>query len=154
MSARLGMHARLYRLSSGVRAAWPANGAPLNLVELGNVKDVTLNLETGEADVTTRANDGWKATIATLKEGSLEFEAIWDTSDAGFTALKDAYFNNTPIALAVLDAPKDVVGAQGLWADFSVTNLTREEPLAEAISAKVTVKPTYSAVPPQWVTVG
>jgi len=153
MSARLGMNARLYRLSTGVRAAWPVSGAPANLVELSNVTDVTLNLETGEADVTTRANNGWKATIATLKEGSLEFESIWDPSDAGFSALKDAYFNNTAIALAVLDGPKDVVGSQGLWADFSVTNLTREEPLEDAIKAKVTVKPTYSAIPPAWVTV-
>jgi len=153
MSAKLGMQAKLYRLSTGLRGAWPVSGAPANLLELGNVKDVTLNLETGEADVTTRANNGWKATIATLKEGSLEFEAIWDTSDAGFGALKDAYFNNTPIAMAILDGAKDVVGSQGLWADFSVTNLTREEPLEDAIKAKVTLKPTYSAIPPAWVTV-
>lgn len=153
MSAKLGMQAKLYRLTVGVRAAWPGAGAPANLVELGNVKDVTLNLETGEADVTTRANSGWKATIATLKEGSVEFEMIWDPSDGGFTALKDAYFNNTSVALAILDGAKDVVGSQGLWADFSVTNLTREEPLEDAIKAKVTLKPTYSAVPPAWVTV-
>ncbi|MDL5053358.1 phage tail tube protein [Oscillatoria laete-virens NRMC-F 0139] len=153
MGAKLGMQAKLYRQSTGVRAAWPATGAPANLVELSNVKDVTLNLETGEADVTTRANNGWKATIATLKEGSVEFEMIWDPSDAGFSAMKDAYFNNTPVALAILDGAKDVAGSQGLWADFSVTNLTREEPLEDAIKAKVTVKPTYSAIPPAWVTV-
>lgn len=153
MSAKLGMQAKLYRLSSGVRAAWPASGAPANLVEIGNVKDLTLNLETGEADITTRQNGGWKATIATLKEGSIEFESVWDTSDGGFAALKDAFLNNTSIALAILDGSKDVVGSEGLWADFSVTNLTREEPLAEAILAKVTLKPTYSAVPPAWVVV-
>lgn len=33
-----------------------------------------LNLEKGEADVTTRANNGWRATKGTLKEGSIEFE--------------------------------------------------------------------------------
>lgn len=153
MGAKLGMKAKLYRLSTGTRAAWPSTGAPATLVELSNVKDVTLNLETGEADVTTRANNGWKATIATLKEGSVEFEMIWDPTDAGFTAMKDAYFNNTPVALAILDGAKDEEGAQGLWADFSVTNLTREEPLEDAIKAKVTVKPTYSAIPPAWVTV-
>lgn len=153
MPAKLGMLAKVYRLTSGVRAAWPSSGAPANLVEIGNVKDLTLNLETGEADVTTRQNSGWKATIATLKEGSIEFEMLWDPSDGGFAAMKDAYFNNSSIALVILDGSKDVVGSEGLWADFSVTNLTREEPLSEAISAKVTVKPTYSAVPPQWVTV-
>lgn len=153
MSAKLGMQAKLYRLTAGVRAAWPGAGAPANLAELSNVTDLMLNLETGESDVSTRSNNGWRATIATLKDGSLEFESVWDASDAGFSALKDSYFNNTPIALAVLDGLKDVVGSQGLWADFSVTNLTREEPLSEAIKAKVTLKPTYSAVPPAWVTV-
>jgi hypothetical protein len=43
---------------------------------------VTLNLEAGEAEVTTRANSGWRATVATLKEASVEFEMVWDTGDA------------------------------------------------------------------------
>src|ERR1044071_3389042 len=103
MGAKLGMLARLYRLSTGVRAAWPVSGAPANLVEIGNVRDLTLNLETGESDVTTRSNNGWKATIAALKEGSIEMEMVWDGSDAGFSAIKDAFFNNTSIALAILD---------------------------------------------------
>ena len=29
--------------------------------EVKNVKDLTLNLESGEADVTTRATKGWRA---------------------------------------------------------------------------------------------
>jgi hypothetical protein len=153
MGAKLGMQARLYRLISGTRAAWPGSGAPANLAEVNNVKDVTLNLEKGEADVSTRANNGWKATLATLKDGSIEFEMVWDPSDGGFSALKDAYFGDTSIALAILDGSKDVVGSQGLWADFSVLNLSREEPLEDAIKAKVTVKPTYSAIPPAWVVV-
>ncbi|MBT7162271.1 MAG: hypothetical protein HN904_05795, partial [Victivallales bacterium] len=84
MSIKLGMEAKLYYGASGTTAS----------TELTNVKDVTLNLESGEADVTTRANAGWRATIGTLKTGSVEFEMIWDSDDAGFTAIKDAYFNN------------------------------------------------------------
>ena len=45
---------------------------------------MTLSLEAGEADVTTRGNDGWRAIVATLKEASVEFEMVWDTGDAGF----------------------------------------------------------------------
>jgi hypothetical protein len=40
----------------------------------------------GEADVTTRGNAGWRATVATLKDGSIEFEMVWDTGDADFGA--------------------------------------------------------------------
>ena len=137
MSIKLGMEAKLYYGAAGATAA----------TELTNVKDVTLNLESGEADVTTRANAGWRATVGTLKTGSVEFEMIWDSDDAGFTAIKDAYFNNTPIALAILDE----AGGEGLDADFSITNFSRKEALEEAITVSVTAKPTYSTRAPAWV---
>lgn len=146
MSIRLGMNAKLYYKTGGVAAA----GA---WVELGNTKDVTLNLQTGEADVTTRANAGWRATIATLKEGSIEFEMIWDTADAGFVALKNAFFANALIGLAVMDGPIAQAGSQGLEADVAITNFSRKEPLEEAIAVSITAKPTYSATAPSWVTV-
>ena len=145
MSIRLGMEAKLYYDPAGVGGStW---------TELANVKDLTLNLETGEADVTTRGNAGWRATVATLKDGSIEFEMVWDTADPGFTAIKDAYFNNTPIGFAVMDGDIATPGSQGLQADFSITNFSRNEPLEEAVTVSVTAKPTYSSVAPAWVTV-
>ena len=84
--------------------------------------------------------------MATLKNGSVEFEMIWDTGDAGFTAIREAYFNNTAIALAILDG----ANGEGLGADFSITNFTRNEPLEEAVTVNVTLKPSsYTA----WYTV-
>ena len=140
MSLKLGMEAKLYFKSGGQAGggAW---------TELTNTRDVTLNLETGEADVTTRANAGWRATVATLKDASVEFEMVWDTADAGFTAIKDAYLTNAPIGLQVLDGP----GGQGLQADFMITNFSRSEALEEAISVSVTAKVTYSATAPTWI---
>ena len=145
MGAKLGMEAKLYRNTGTYEApTW---------VELTNVKDLTLNLEKGEADVTTRANAGWKATAATLKEGSIEFEMVWDTADAGFTAIKDAWFNNATIEMAVLDGPIAQAGSQGLRASFAVINFSRKEPLEEAITVSVTIKPTYAEHAPEWMTV-
>lgn len=146
MALKLGMAAKLYFKVGGVAAA----GA---WTELTNVKDVTLSLETGEADVTTRANAGWKATVATLKEGSVEFEMVWDSADAGFTGIKNAFFGNLAIGLAVMDGALATAGTQGLQADFSITQFSREEPLEEAIRVKVQAKVTYSATAPEWVTV-
>ena len=137
MSIKLGMEAKLYYGAAGATAT----------SELTNVKDVTLNLESGEADVTTRGNAGWRATVGTLKTGSVEFEMIWDSDDAGFAAIKDAYFNNEPIALAILDE----AGGEGLDADFSITSFSRKEALEEAITVSVTAKPTYSTRAPAWV---
>jgi hypothetical protein len=140
MAIKLGMEAALkYKVGGqGGAGAWTA---------LGNTRDVTLNLEAGEADVTTRANNGWRATVATLKEASVEFEMVWDTGDAGFTAIKNAFFNNDPIGLQILDA----AAGQGLQADFSITNFSRSEALEEAITVSVTAKVTYSATAPSWI---
>ena len=161
MAKRIGLKAKAYFLSTGTRATWgaaDANGmaagpAPDNLTEMTNVRDLTLNLSTGEADVTTRGGNGWKLTMETLKDGSVEFEMLWDPADAVFAAIFKAWLNNGSIAMAILDGPSATVGSQGLWADFQVTNISRKEPLTEAMTASVAIKPTASAVAPEWAIV-
>ena len=145
MGIKLGMEAKLYR-NTGTYAAptW---------VELTNVKDLTLNLEAGEADVTTRGNAGWRATVATLKDGSIEFEMVWDTTDTNFTAIQDAFFNNTYIEFAVMDGDVASSGSQGLRATMSITNFSRSEALEEALMVSVNAKPTYAVNAPEWMTV-
>ena len=145
MALKLGMDAKLYfNAGSYDGADW---------TELTNVKDVTLSLEAGEADVTRRATGGWRATVATLKEGSIEFEMIWDTEDEGFTAIQSAFFDNEPIEFAVMDGSILEPGSQGLRATMSITNFSRNEPLEEALTVNVTAKPTYAEHAPEWMTV-
>jgi hypothetical protein len=103
--------------------------------------------------VTTRGNAGWRATVATLKDGSIEFEMVWDTADDDFTALRTAFLTNAPIEFAVLDGASNATGSQGLRASMAITNFSRSEPLEEAIKVSVTAKPTYSANAPEWMTV-
>jgi hypothetical protein len=145
MAVKLGLDAKLYR-NTGTHAAPAWN-------EVKNVKDVTLSLEAGEADVTTRANAGWRATVATLKDGSVEFEMVWDTADDDFTAIRYAFLNHTALEFAVMDGDIATAGSQGLRAACAVTNFSRNEALEEAITVGVTVKPTFSANPPVWMTV-
>jgi len=140
MAIRLGMEATLNYKTGG-----QGGGGSWN--ELSNTKDVTLSLEAGEADVTTRANNGWRAIVATLKEASVEFEMVWDTGDAGFGAIKDAYLGNSVIGLQILDGDT----GEGLQADFMITSFSRSEALEEAITVSVTAKVTYSATPPSWI---
>ena len=148
MAIRLGLNAKLYR-NTGTYASPTWN-------EIGNVKDVTLNLESAEADVTVRANNGWRATVPTLKDASVEFEMVWDTADEDFQAIRDAYLNNTTLEVLALDGPVSGAGStgnQGLRAVCNVTGFSRSEPLEEALSVSVTVKPAYSANPPTWFVV-
>ncbi len=139
MSIVLGLNAKLLRGTAG------ATGT----TEVKNVKDLTLNLESGEADVTTRAAAGWRATVGTLKDASLEFGILYDTADSDFIAFSDAYFKNTAISLFVSDG-----AGNGLDADFSITGFSVEQPLEEALSVTVTAKPTASTRAPSWTTAG
>jgi hypothetical protein len=145
MAVKLGLDAKLYR-NTGTYTTPTWN-------EVKNVKDVTLNLEAGEADVTTRGNAGWRATVATLKDASIEFEMVWDSADDDFAAIRDAFLNRTPIELAVMDGDITTTGSQGLRASCIVTNFSRNEALEEAITVSVTVKPTYADNAPSWMTV-
>ena len=140
MAIKLGMEATLNYQVGG-----QAGGG--GWLELTNTKDVTLSLEAGEADVTTRGNDGWRAIVATLKEASVEFEMVWDTGDAGFDAIKDAYLGNDIICFQILDGDS----GEGLQADFMITSFSRSEALEEAIMVSVTAKVTYSTTPPSWI---
>ncbi|MCC7409102.1 MAG: hypothetical protein IT442_13625 [Phycisphaeraceae bacterium] len=122
----LGMNAKLYFGTAGATAA----------TEMTNVRNVTLTLEAGEADVTTRANQGWRATAPTLRECTCEFEMVWDPADAGFTAIKDAFLAAGTVALKILDK----ANGQGPDGDFSITSFSRGEQLEEAITVSVTAK--------------
>jgi len=141
MAFKLGLSAKLYRDTG---SAWD---------EVTNVKDLTLSLEKGEADVSTRGNNGWKASIAALKDASVEFNMVYDLADTDMTAIRDAFLNNTVVRFMILDGALDVAaaGSQGLRASFMVTSFKLPQNLEEAQMAEVVMKPTYAAVAPAWV---
>lgn len=137
---KLGMNGKLY-YSDTLLDGSSNTPDSVSWNEITNVTDVNVNLETGEADATTRANNGWRQTLATLKDGSIEFEMNWEPSDAAFAALKDAWLNNNNIALAAMDGAIATAANEGLVGNFSVTNFSRAEPLEEVMRVSVTVKP-------------
>ena len=110
MAIVLGLDAKLFRGEAGTQAT----------IEVTNVKDVSLTLESG----------------------------LYDTEDEDFLAFKTAYFTNTPMSLFVTDG---AATAHGLDADFSITGFTMEQNLEEAVTVKVTAKPTASGRAPAWV---
>jgi len=138
----LGMDAKLYY--------GEAEAALGVLTELSNAKDVTVPLDAGETDVTTRANAGWRSTVATLRECGLEWEMVWKPADAGFIAIRNAFLNSTPLELAALDQDRALPGAQGPKGTFSITGFTKTEPLEETQAVAVTAKlVTFD----EWITV-
>jgi hypothetical protein len=128
----LGKDAKIYQGTAG--------GELSTLTEMSNVRDVTLNLEAAEADVTTRASGGWKATAPAMRQCTCEFEMVWNPDDAGFTAVKSAFLAGTLLELAVLTGAKDAVGSQGPKGSFCITKFDRKESLEEAVTVAVTAK--------------
>jgi predicted secreted protein len=139
MSAKIGLDAKLYYHDGTA------------FVEIATARDVTLNLEKGEADTSTRGNDGWRTRLATLKDASIDFEILADSEDAGYQALADAFFNDTQIEMLVMDGDKADTTSQGLRAFMGVFTFSRNEPLEEALTINVSVKPAPAATNPQWV---
>lgn len=137
MALVLGLNAKAY---FGTAGATPAT-------ELSNIKNVTLNVEKNEIDVTTRAASGWRQKKGGLKDGSIEFEMMWDTADAGFTALQTAFFGDSQISFSALDG----AGGQGLvLKNAEVMKFSRNEELENALTVNVTIAPGYGSAP-EWV---
>jgi len=124
-------------------------------VELTNVRDVSLNLEMGEIDVTTRASGGWTENVPGLLTSSVDFGMLWDNDDAGFTAVREAFFAKSGLEFLVLDGAHDATdgNSQGLRATCMIGNFTRNETLGEALTVDVSIKPVKnSSSSPEWYT--
>lgn len=145
MAIVLGLDAKLYHNTG-------TYGTP-TWDEVTNCRNVTLNLEKSDADVTTRGGSGWRQTVTTLKDGTVDFNMIWDTSDTDFIAFRDAWLNNTQIDCWVLDGDSTTTGNQGLRAEFEVANFTRNEELEDALNVDVSLRPGFSSNAPVWQTV-
>tara|TARA_R110000824_G_scaffold741_4_gene4602 strand:+ start:5868 stop:6311 length:444 start_codon:yes stop_codon:yes gene_type:complete len=145
MAKTVGLNCELsYNTGTFATPTWSA---------IGNARDVTLSLEAGEADASTRGSDGWRETIQALKDGSIEFELAADSSDAAFTAIKTAFFDGTSIDVVALDGPQATAGSQGLRMIAAVSAFSRSEPLEDTVTVSVTLKPTPNDdTTPVWYT--
>jgi hypothetical protein len=141
----LGLNCKAYRnTGTYVTPVW-------DLVD--NIKDLTLNLDKSETDITTRASSGWVERAGVLKDASVDFEMVWDPADTDFTALLASYTANTGVGMLFLDGLIATVGSQGLRATMEVFKFSRNEQLTEAVKASVTMKPQRATNPPAWYTV-
>lgn len=116
----------------------PGGSTGVPTTELDNISDVTITLDAAEADVTTRGNSGFRATVSGLKECTIEFTMMYKKGDARMKAIRTAWDTGDPIHLAALTSEN----GEGPVGDFSVTGFKRSEPLEEAIKYDVTCKLT------------
>ena len=141
MSKKLGMECKLY-VGAAVLADGVVSGS---WTECTAARDVTLNLDANEADLTTRGNAGWRATRATLRDASVDFDLLWDSADGAHAAtvekIRAAYFAGTALAMAIMDGDIVISDNEGFGANWYITAFNRSEPLEEGVVISVTAKP-------------
>lgn len=136
MANKIGLSCKMYRNTGSF-------GTP-TWVEITIVRDATLNLEAGEAEVSSRAST-FKEYLQALKDAGIEFDILYDGTDVNFVALKDAFINaggGVTEDIAAMDGNIATTGNQGLRIVSIVTGFTRNEPLEEVVTISVTIKPT------------
>lgn len=142
MAHVLAENAKLYYSTSTYEADPVSPGT--YWTEICNVKDVSLSLEKDEVEVTTRCSNGFKEFVDGLTDASVTFQMLYNTSDAAFTAIQTAFFNKTPIEIAVMDgalpAPSGSTSS-GLRAQCMVRSFSRSESLGEALMSDVSLRP-------------
>ena len=135
MAAITGYFCKLYRNTG-------TYGSP-TWVEVLPTRDVKSNCVMNEIDASVRGGNGWQQNVPGLKNLTLEFNLLWDSTDASLTAISDAYFANPPttIEFLALSGPIGTAGNKGIRAVCYVTNFSRNEGLEEAVTVDVTAKP-------------
>jgi len=149
-SSLLGLDVWTYNVVSVSSPIW---NRPITIV-----REETVNLEKALADVTDRRANGWRLQRPTLIEASIDMQVTYDTNDARFAELRDAFFADTLLALAFMEGDLTTPGVwQGFLGAFRVTSFSMPRALEDAVVADLTLIPdlwrensqnTYS---PEWV---
>lgn len=135
MGFQLGLAARLYRNTGNY-------GTPVwNIVN--QLKDLTLNMQDGEVDVSCRAG-AYKLSAQGLREFSLEFDYIYDNADDDCLAMLAAFGNKTNLEVAVLDASLAASG-KGWRMVCAVMVANKDENLEDKQTLHFTLKPTLES---------
>lgn len=109
-------------------------------VEMGNVSELTLGLTKSEADTSRRSNEGWRTRRAALKDMEVSFTQMLEAGDADVAAIDEAFDSGTPIRMRFLDG--DTADGNGWEATYDVFEVTQNEPLEEAVTRNIVLRPT------------
>lgn len=109
------------------------NAGSVTWTEYDNVVDVAGDFDSVTVNTATRASakNGWDSEENILKKGTITLQIPQkSTADATFDLIRDAWLNETLIALLPLNNTIATSGAQGLAANYSV-KMTQGQPLQD-----------------------
>lgn len=130
MAVLIGADAELYHGTAGSSAA----------TELTICRDVTINMEADTAEINSRASS-YNSNKPVGKTLSIEFEVLYDDSNAFLATARSKWTSDTAIAFLAKDKTS---GVTIFDADFYITNITEGQPLrdkqTQRISATLTTE--------------
>jgi hypothetical protein len=112
-------------------------------VEDKNVRDVTRNLEKDLADASVRGSS-FHMQLATLKTLSLDFQKVYDESDAAYIRYEQAFFDDSNVEFLVLDGDIGVAGSKGIRFLGQISKFGNNEALTDVGLTDVSVVPAYT----------
>ncbi len=118
----------------GILKYGPAGKTPSE--RLPKTADVSIALEKGTADATTRDSAGWRETVPTLKNATLEITVVRDAADAAFVFFANALETDTKVALFADDGT-----GEGFDGDFHVSELADSQALEDVEKLTVSCTP-------------
>ena len=137
---KLGLNAKMYRnTGTFVTPVWS---------EINAVRDLTISDSMSEADVTRRSSSGWRETVVTLREASVDFDMVNVAGDTQIQTIRAAYAARTAAEFTIMDDGIAVSGARGIRATFQVVKFELSQELENAQMYSVTIKPSPAANPP------
>jgi len=140
MAFKNGYAAKLYRSTALITGTNTPAAATWD--EIPGVRDVDQPDSRTELEITTRANNGFKAYGVGLRDMSFSFEMMDDDDDTDFTAIETAYDGGTEIGLARMDKAIATTGSTGIAGNFVVTSMARSEALDDVQKVTFTFKPS------------
>jgi len=112
-----------------------------NLVEMATVQSGKVNVETAEADTTTREGDGWGSSSPTIRKGTVELSCLSKTTeDASLTKIEAAAIAGNILEGAFLTGTTGVAGSRGPYGKWMISSFNRDEEIEGGIPFQVTLK--------------
>lgn len=93
-------------------------GAPVWTVVAGQ-RDATLSMGTDEVDITSKDSGGWHEGIPSVRNWSIDFDALLIEGDAGLSALEDAYMSKTQVQVQLATPANNTYTGKATLTDFS-----------------------------------
>lgn len=132
---RFGALAFLYR-NSGASFATPTWN------DIGNVGDVTTDIDWNEAEASTRGSG--EAVEPTLQKFEVDFEMLEDMDDADFLAIRAAFLAKTKMDWFLCSGAYNAQGETYVRSEAKVMSFKKTEPLKGVNKYAVKIKRCYT----------